>query len=123
MSVSCQDIAVTTRMPATVAGRCSVSIRGYWVSNANTPTNTYSRSRQSTDLRYAIQIPAHAASVGNTDTMPKPIRSGASSTLARAGSSFTLSSQTAAASPAADARSEEHTSELQSRVDLVCRLL
>src|SRR5437868_14634549 len=60
-------------------------------------------TRRSSDL---ISVATRAA-------LPRPVRSQAESTVARLA--------TAAATPSI--RSEEHTSELQSRFDLVCRLL
>src|SRR6266536_6389687 len=53
------------------------------------------------------------------DALPISRRRGASRSTSRASSAITRSS----IADARHTRSEEHTSELQSRVDLVCRLL
>src|SRR5699024_12601033 len=83
----------------------------------STPADTARRQRGTPPARRAAPFPRFrppAVRVGGTDArVAKPAAETPAGTAARA---------TAAAGRAVPARSEEHTSELQSRFDLVCRL-
>src|SRR5438105_12321620 len=65
----------------------------------------------------------HIYTLSLHDALPISVNGGATGTLQLAGRSQVLGGLTTAASSIVQNRSEEHTSELQSRVDLVCRLL
>src|SRR5699024_11690521 len=92
----------------------------------------------STNDRYCRSLPTarkncpsatSKTSYGATLLCAEPIRTGSSPPLSRfaeCGWSIAIAESSSVAStswPRPDVRSEEHTSELQSRFDLVCRLL
>src|SRR5438105_8188252 len=80
------------------------------------------RARAPTLLNLVQSRAAHTANVRRL-----PTTGGAEATSARGAAAGAvrrpLAAPDACARPSARSRSEEHTSELQSRVDLVCRLL
>src|SRR5207249_11638076 len=71
-------------------------------------------TRRSSDLRTTFS----SATLATT-----PSWAGPTLTASTAGSATTVSTAAARTTPCSATRSEEHTSELQSRFDLVCRLL
>src|SRR5690606_41765923 len=71
-----------------------------------------------------ISVAAPVASTNTTDQKPANTKSTSSISMSSKAANNTPASKPAAKSKApAKARSEEHTSELQSRENLVCRLL
>src|SRR5438105_11814429 len=70
-----------------------------------------------------IRRPPRSTLFPYTTLFRSPRAKRSSSTSPARVSASTTSALVAGATPAAPRRSEEHTSELQSRVDLVCRLL
>src|SRR5690606_41574600 len=96
--------------------RCCVAGHAHHRDLHSSPTTTLFRSR-----------PRSWAAASATASCPRPPsttnRSGRSQTGSAVPARFAPPSASDRAAPLAAARSEEHTSELQSRENLVCRLL
>src|SRR5690625_74533 len=112
----------------TTGSWCLTEILKSWkpCSSNNEASHTADSTRAS-----AVALPCFFSSRGSSEPALPPIRRETPASEAAAAISLTLSSNLrmlpgltrTAPQPASMARSEEHTSELQSRGQLVCRLL
>src|SRR6266480_2812654 len=103
--------AETTTKPIVIATRSARSINR--VSPLGARSNTTSPDR--TDGRWKVRSPASRPISVFGDVQMNPSQTGTQSTVARSTPAILV--------PSWPTRSEEHTSELQSHVNLVCRLL
>src|SRR5699024_11918711 len=104
---------VTSAAVPEVVGTAKIGKQGFLVSAVPSRLTTSSNSG------FVAIIPiAFAVSIG--EPPPTAIKQSTSCSLTKATPSFTFSTVGLGTMPS---RSEEHTSELQSRFDLVCRLL